>query len=194
METFGGELPKHPLLVKQNLFEAGLIGPNYALNLYQNRLEKALVEGYLACLVLSGADNGRYLSLKNKLENSMLLGSDNYPKSREDVIQLLNHYKEKECKWGSSATRSTQEEVTFLQKGGGNKQKQHDGPRTNSKGRSDCFHCKKTDHLAYQCPNLTPEKRAEMEADFYKVKQQHVSVHTQVGVVVEVGVSMLVKG
>ena len=76
METFGGELPKHPLLVKQNLFEAGLIGPNYALNLYQNRLEKALVEGYLACLVLSGADNGRYLILKINMDNIMLLGSD----------------------------------------------------------------------------------------------------------------------
>ena len=84
LETFGGELPNHPLLAKKNLIEAGVNNPNYASESEQKRAEKASVEDYLACLMPIGADNGRYQSLKNNLENSMLLGSDNYPKSREE--------------------------------------------------------------------------------------------------------------
>ena len=86
--------------------------------------------------MMSGANNGRYLSLKNKLENSILLRYDDYPKSREESLQVLKHYNEEEGKWGSSETRAAQEEVAFLKKCGSNKQKHHIGPRTNSKGGS----------------------------------------------------------
>ena len=95
LETFGGGVPKHPLLVKHKSVVAGVRDPNYSLGSYQKRLEKSVVEDYPACPMMSGAHSGLYLSLKNKLENSMLLGSDNYPKSREELLQVLNHYKDK---------------------------------------------------------------------------------------------------
>ena len=123
-----------------------------------------MVKEYLECLMLSGSYNGRYISLKNKLENIMLLVSDKHPKSREDSLQVLNHYRYEEGKWGLIATRETQEEVLFLHQGGGNKKNQNYRPRKNSKGRLDCLHCKKTDHWAYQCPDLTPEKHADLKA------------------------------
>ena len=44
----------------------------------------------------------------------MLQESDNYPKSREDLLQVLSHYKDYEGKRDPSATRATQEEVAFL--------------------------------------------------------------------------------
>ena len=59
LETFGGELPKHSLLVKKNLIEAGVCEPNYASDLERKRADNVVVEEYLACLMLSGADNGR---------------------------------------------------------------------------------------------------------------------------------------
>ena len=104
-----------------------------------------MVDGYLACLMMSRADSSCYMSLKNKLDNSMLLGSDNCPKSREELLQVFNYYKDEEVKRGLSATRAEQEEVAFLQQGGSNKKKQHYGPRTNINGRSGFSHCKKTD-------------------------------------------------
>ena len=189
-----GYLPKHLLLFKQNLIEAGVRNPNYASDSEQKRAEKEEVDEYLMCLMLSGSDNGRYLSLKKKLEKSMLLRSDNYPKSREELLQVINYYKEEEGKQGSRATRSTQKEFIFLQQVGGKKNKYHDRSRINIKGRSDCFHCKNTNHWEYQCHGLTPEKLVDPRTFYYQGKQQHVSVHTQVGMVAEVGVSMLVKG
>ena len=44
METFGGELPKHPLLVKQNLIEVGVCETNYALDSDQKIEDKELLE------------------------------------------------------------------------------------------------------------------------------------------------------
>ena len=45
--------------------------------------------------MMSGVDNSRYMILKNKLGNRMLLGYDNYPKSRVGLLKVLNYYKEK---------------------------------------------------------------------------------------------------
>jgi len=37
-------------------------------------------ECYLSCMLLRGADNGRYLQLKVDLSNDMTKGTNNYPK------------------------------------------------------------------------------------------------------------------
>ena len=76
METFGGKLPNQLLLFKQKLIEEGVSDPNYAPDSERKIAEKAVLEEYLACLMLSGADNGRYLILKINMDNIMLLGSD----------------------------------------------------------------------------------------------------------------------
>ena len=61
---------------------------------YREIAEKTAVEEYLTCLTLSGVDNGRYLILKKKLENSIILRYNNYLKSREELLQVLNNYKD----------------------------------------------------------------------------------------------------
>ena len=75
--TFGWKLPNHMLLVKQKLIGVWVQEPKYEFYSEQKRSEKAVVEEYLTCLMLSRADNGRYLRLNNNIENIMLLGSDN---------------------------------------------------------------------------------------------------------------------
>jgi hypothetical protein len=37
-----------------------------------------------------------------------------------------------------------------------------DGPRTNSKGASHCFHCKGANHWAYECPELTGDQKGQL--------------------------------
>ena len=124
----------------------------------------------------------------------MLLGSDDFPKSREELLGVLNFYKDEEGKSGLSTTKATQEQFAFLQQVGGNKQKTRDGPRTNSNARSCFSHCKKMDHLAYQCPDLTIDEHADLKAAYDKEKQQHGNVHAEVVVVVEGRVFMLANG
>jgi hypothetical protein len=40
--------------------------------------------------------------------------------------------------------------------------KSGDGPRTNSKGESHCFHCGGADHWAYECPELTGDQQGQL--------------------------------
>jgi hypothetical protein len=37
-----------------------------------------------------------------------------------------------------------------------------DGPRTNSKGESQCFHCRGANHWAYECPELTGDQQGQL--------------------------------
>ena len=48
-------------------------------------------EYYLACMMLVGTNNVRFSGLKEDLFNSYLLGGDSYPRTREDVVGLLNN-------------------------------------------------------------------------------------------------------
>ncbi len=40
--------------------------------------------------------------------------------------------------------------------------KSGDGPRTNSKGESHCFHCRTADHWVYKCPKLTAGPQGQL--------------------------------
>jgi hypothetical protein len=40
--------------------------------------------------------------------------------------------------------------------------KSGDGPRTNSKGESNFFHCRGTNHWAYKCPELTGDQQGQL--------------------------------
>jgi hypothetical protein len=40
--------------------------------------------------------------------------------------------------------------------------KSGDGPRTNCKGESHCFHCGVADHWAYKCPKLTGDQQGQL--------------------------------
>ena len=49
-------------------------------------------ECYLSCMLLRGADNGRYFQLKVDLSNDMTKGADNYPKTIVETMCLLTNY------------------------------------------------------------------------------------------------------
>ena len=49
-------------------------------------------ECYLSCMLLRGADNGRYFQLKVDLLNDMTKGTDNYPKTIVKTMRLLTDY------------------------------------------------------------------------------------------------------
>ena len=73
-------------------------------------------EHYLACIMLVWENAVRFGEMKDDCFNRYLLGGDNYPKTREDVVGLLNNYKDpkkqhQNYKWG------VKEELAFVQNG-----------------------------------------------------------------------------
>ena len=67
-------------------------------------------------MMLVGVNAVRFGGLKDNLFSSYLLGGYKYPKTREDVVGLLNNYKgpkkqHQHDKWG------VQEELAFVQNG-----------------------------------------------------------------------------
>ena len=94
VETFGGSYGREPGLVKDEIkIQAGIAD---RANPTPKELEVAYAmcrEEYLACMLLRGADNGRYYKLKDNLANNMALGQDNYPKTIVETTRLLNDYR-----------------------------------------------------------------------------------------------------
>jgi len=58
--------------------------------------KKALKEEIVAMAVLKRADRKRYRNLQTGLNNSYLLGKNDYPTNIPDILKVLNNYK---CKW-----------------------------------------------------------------------------------------------
>ena len=56
------------------------------------KAEEVCHECYLSCMLLRGADNGRYFQLKVDLLNDMTKGTDNYPKTIAETMRLLTDY------------------------------------------------------------------------------------------------------
>ncbi len=94
VDTFGGSYGRKPDLVEDEIkIQAGIAN---CANPTPKELEVAYVtcrEEYLACMLLRGADNGRYYKLKDDLANNMALGQDNYPKTIVKTTRLLNDYR-----------------------------------------------------------------------------------------------------
>ena len=131
--------------------------------------------------MLNGSCGRRYNILKARLANTQLLGDDQYPKSRETALNLLNHFQ------AESYTTPTmfQEDVAFIQADANVDTVAGDSPKTNSKGQSECFHCGKADHWSYACPKLTGKEREELTKK-YKARRGD-RIHTQVCKEVSVG-------
>ena len=72
---------------------------------HRTAAEVPVIEHYLACIMLVGVNSVRFGGLKDNLFSSYLLGGYKYPKTREDVVGLLNNYKgpkkqHQHDKWG----------------------------------------------------------------------------------------------
>ena len=45
-----------------------------------------------ATLLLTGAEHGRYGSMKDQMQQNMAMGTNNYPKSIDETVNILNTY------------------------------------------------------------------------------------------------------
>jgi hypothetical protein len=80
------------------------------------KMENEANEAVKMALLISGADKQRYGRLKDKLANSYLLGTDQYPNTYEKGMQILGNYQASRT---SIPFRSSPNDtgVVFLQKG-----------------------------------------------------------------------------
>ena len=104
-------------------------------------------------MMLVGDNAVRFGGLKDDLFNSYLLGGDKYPKTREDVVGLLNNYKgpkkqHQHEKWG------VQEEPAFVQNS-------EEEKKANVMEGTKCHVCNKEGHWGDKCPTLLSAEQAQ---------------------------------
>ena len=97
INVHGGRAGYHPELYKAHLAEWMDINNEDATTGPSTASEKAAMESsceeYLACFAVRTADNGRFKTLKNELDNDFLKGKDTYPKKMEDALRLMQNHK-----------------------------------------------------------------------------------------------------
>jgi len=95
VETYGGAYGREPgglvaiELVAQGMRPEDVDSANRAAII---KAEEVCRECYLSCMLLCGADNGRYFQLKVDLSNDMTKGTNNYPKTIVKTMRLLTDY------------------------------------------------------------------------------------------------------
>ena len=94
IKTYGGEYGQEPGLVVAELIAQGMKPEDVdaAGRMEIIKAEEVCRECYLSCMLLRGADNGRYFQLKVDLSNDMTKGADNYPKTIVETMCLLTNY------------------------------------------------------------------------------------------------------
>ena len=100
-----------------------------------------------ATLLLIGEDQGRYGSLKNQLQQNMAMGTNNYLKSVDETMNILNTFTKISKSNGNTrkgGLKQENTEVAFMQKEG---------------KKVICYHCGEEDHIARVCPKRYKEKR-----------------------------------
>jgi hypothetical protein len=158
VETYGGAYGNEPGLLREQLIKQGVSaadvdktvangGPDAA------EIKKALVvtrECYLSCMILQGSDNSRFYQVKTNLQNDMMKGTDNFPKTVVQTTHLLSNYKvppRHVC-----AQEPDSKGVAFVQ---GAREK------TPVIGTIDCWHCGKKGHYKTSCPKLQIDERVQ---------------------------------
>ena len=94
VETYGGAYGREPGLVATELVAQGM-KPENVTTVDRAAIIKAKEvcrECYLLCMLLRGADNGRYYQFKVDLSNDMTKGTDNYPKTMVETVRMLTDY------------------------------------------------------------------------------------------------------
>ena len=111
----------------------------------------------------------------------MLLGRDRYPKTRDDVVGLLNNYKgpnkqQQHEKWG------VQEDLALVQNS-------EEEKKVNAMEGTKCHVCNKEGNWGNECPTLSPEEQAQrkkyLKERWASAKKKSGQQHTQVGEVVD---------
>ncbi len=94
VKTYGGAYGCEPGLVATELAAQGMKPEDVATADCAAIIKAKEVcrECYLSCMLLRGADNGRYYQFKMDLSNDMTKGTDNYPKIMVETVRMLTDY------------------------------------------------------------------------------------------------------
>ena len=125
----------------------------------------AVCKSFMTCIMLNDANKDRYGGLKSKLENAQLLGGNDFPKSREDLMVILNNFKD-ETKTTNYNKLSDPEQVGFAENGEVVSQAKPaaapttvaSGVKMNQSGKYACHKCGVKDYWYYECPNQTADE------------------------------------
>ena len=174
IDTFGGRAGYHPAiyLAHRRAIAATMTPtppmaevPLSALKAAQNNEAlKLSCEEYKAALFIRIANEGKYATMKKKLDNMHLFDQDAYPKTLEKAKAYLENFQVE-----AGTTRQIRhpgqqlEGMAFMQPGG-----RQIGP---------CHGCNKMGHLVKNCPDLnSEEKTAVLQAVRSGGGQAHVSI------------------
>lgn len=172
INVHGGNVGYHPELYKAHLAEwmdfngeDPTVGPSPAT---KKAAMESSCEEYLACFAIRTADNNRFKTLKNELDNDYLKGKDTYPKKMEDALRLMQNHKsvieKTTSRRGGNKNQAQQQKkaddddekgVAFGQTG--EKSGEKGGKRDIS--NHDCFNCGEKGHHAVDCPKLNSEQK-----------------------------------
>ncbi len=94
VEMYGGAYGREPGLVVTELVAQGMKPEDVATTDCAAiiKAEEVCRECYLSCMLLRGADNGRYYQFKVDPSNDMTKGTDNYPKTMVETMRMLTDY------------------------------------------------------------------------------------------------------
>ena len=146
-------------------------------------------------MMLSRSNKDRYRGLKAKIENTQFLGRDDFPKTQEDLVGILNNFKD-EMKKTMYDKLSATEKVLFANNGevvgqanpAAGPAAAVSGVKMNKAVKSACHECGAKDHWPYKYPKHTADERARLRA-IYDRRHPAVDgvVAAQVGETVGVG-------
>jgi hypothetical protein len=145
VKTYGGAYGCKPGLVATELVAQGMKPEDVATadRAAIIKAEEVCHECYLLCMLLRGADNGRYYQFKVDLSNNITKGTDNYPKTMIETMGMLTNYVplprlQRVCDPDG-------EGLAFIQGESG----ASGGPKKDIK----CYHCGSS-HYKNKCPKL----------------------------------------
>jgi hypothetical protein len=96
IKEYGGEgsLTFFPNMIKKEVIAVKAANNNMGAMTGDETKEakKSVRDKFLAALILSGANCGRYGDLKRSMAENYVTGTSKYPKSPEDVLRILNAY------------------------------------------------------------------------------------------------------
>ena len=135
VESYGGEWGQEPGLICMKLDAAGVADPDKQTADELEEAKLASREDFLAMMLLSGANKGRFWKLREDLANDYTKGRDNYPSTVDGMLHSLNNYKlpkQQRHLW------DPEDRLAFVKQGGALK----------------CWHCDKKGHTKATCPKL----------------------------------------
>ena len=92
MESNRGEIRYAPSLIKAELKEMEVTA-NTISNNQKKQAKLRAKDKYLAALLLATVNNSRYKALKDNLDNNYTLGRDDYLKTPQEIVSILESYK-----------------------------------------------------------------------------------------------------